>query len=54
MENQGSVTQVIAPSIDNSTTASSTNNLSNNDLSLNGGDATARALSKMGYAEADF
>jgi len=28
--------------------------LSNNDLSLNGGDATARALSKMGYAEADF
>ena len=54
MENQGSVTQVIAPTIDNSTSASSTNNLSNNDLSLNGGDATARALSKMGYAEADF
>ena len=33
MENQGSVVQVIVSSIDNSTTASSTNNLSNNDLS---------------------
>ena len=54
MENQGTVITNVSPVIDNSTSASSTNNLSNNDLSLNGGDATARALSKMGYAEADF
>ena len=54
MENQGTVITNVSPVIDNSTSASSTNNLSNNDLSLNGGDAPARALSKMGYAEADF